>query len=323
LGFIVLENGLQALSRVGRRSAIERVSYPLAGCSIRDHRGNPLLEEGLSSAHGIMRAAFLEALREDLPGNWIRYGQHFSHFEYAPDGRARAAAFENGERVEADLFLGCDGGESNVRRQIFPHAAASRVRVREIVSVVESELLVARAGRRFQKIRYAKGGLALGMVPADPGTLIWFLQFDADRYSLRRADPAGLKNFVRSVTRDWAGPAQQLIAATDFRRSRVCETRYLQPLDAYFRQNVALLGDAAHALLSFTSQGVNTAIEDAVILAEALVAGGRSSLQQALSSYSETRKRAVLPLLEQGKLLQAEFLDPFHPTQSIPLASSG
>ena len=37
LGFILLENGLRALSRVGLRSAVEALSYPLAGCAISDH----------------------------------------------------------------------------------------------------------------------------------------------------------------------------------------------------------------------------------------------------------------------------------------------
>lgn len=323
LGFIVQGNGLRALAQVGRREAVESRAYRLSGCSVRDHLGHTLIEEDLSAAKGISRRALLEALRETLPSECIQYGRRFSHFEYASSGHARRAVFENGEKVETDLFLGCDGGQSRVRAQIFPDAAPAPARVREIVSVVKSDFLVARNARRLNKIRHSGGGLALGMVPASGDRLIWFLQFDAERYRLSKTDPQSLENFVRSLTREWAGDAGLLSAATNFQHSWVCEASYLEPLEAYFHQNIALLGDAAHALPSFTSQGVSTAIEDAVVLAEALASDQYTSLHAALSAYSETRKRALHPLLEQGKRLQEEFLDPPHAGQQIPLAGSG
>jgi 2-polyprenyl-6-methoxyphenol hydroxylase-like FAD-dependent oxidoreductase len=322
LGFILLENGLRALSEVGRRSAVEAFSYPLTGCTISDQRGNLLLEEDLQSVHGVTRSAFLEALGRGLPETWTRYGQVFSHFENAANGDARRAVFENGEVIEADLFLGCDGSQSGVRAQIFPHARLSRTRVCELVSVVDSNLHVARSKRRFVKIRHEAGGLALGMVPADSRTLIWYLQFDADKYPTPQTDPTHLKGFARSLTRGWSGPAEQLIRATDFRRTHICPTRVLEPLDAYFRRNVALLGDAAHALHSFTSQGVNTAIEDAAVLAETLAAGRAVPHHQALLDYSETRKIAIRPLLTYGEKLQDEFLAPSAMYPKIPLARS-
>ena len=161
------------------------------------------------------------------------------------------------------------------------------------------------------------------MVPASRDKLIWFLQFDAQRYPLRRGDPRSLEDFVRALTRKWWGFAEPVLAATDFGHARVCETSYLEPLEAYFHQNVALLGDAAHTLLSFTSQGVNTAVEDAVFLAEVLTSDHHTSVRSALLTYSETRKRDLLPLLEQGKRLQEEFLAPPDPSQRVPLAESG
>lgn len=320
LGFILLENGLRALSRVGLRSAVEALSYPLAGCAISDHHGDLLLEEDLHSVRGVTRSSFLGALNRGLPETWTRYGQVFSHFENSANGDARRAIFENGESVEADLFLGCDGSQSGVRAQIFPHAKLSRTRVCELVSVVDSNLHVARSKRRFLKIRHETGGLALGIVPADSRTLIWYLQFDADKYPTPKSDPTHMKDFARSLTRGWSGPAEQLIRATDFRRTHICPTRVLEPLDAYFRGNVALLGDAAHALHSFTSQGVNTAIEDAAVLAETLAADGAVHHHQAFLDYSKTRKIAIRPLLTYGEKLQDEFLAPSTMGPKIPLA---
>ncbi len=322
LGFILLENGLQALSEIGRRSAVEAFSYPLTSCTIRDQRGNLLLEENLQSVHGVTRSAFLEALGRGLPETWTHYGQVFSHFERAPNGDARRAVFENGEAIEADLFLGCDGSQSGVRAEIFPHARISRPRICELVSVVDSDLDVARSKRRFLKIRHEAGGLALGLVPANSQTLIWYLQFDAEKYPTPPTGRTHLKDFARSLTRGWSGPAEQLIRATDFRRTYICPTRVLEPLDAYFDRNIALLGDAAHALHSFTSQGVNSAIEDAAVLAEKLAPGRAVPHSKAFLDYSETRKIAIRPLLAYGEQLQDEFLAPAAMNPKIPLAQT-
>ena len=89
LGFILLENGLRALSRVGLRSAVEALSYPLAGCAISDHHGDLLLEEDLHSVRGVTRSSFLGALNRGLPETWTRYGQVFSHFENSANGDLR------------------------------------------------------------------------------------------------------------------------------------------------------------------------------------------------------------------------------------------
>jgi 2-polyprenyl-6-methoxyphenol hydroxylase-like FAD-dependent oxidoreductase len=73
---------------------------------------------------------------------------------------------------------------------------------------------------------------------------------------------------------------------------------------------------------SFTSQGVNTAIEDAVLLAETLANSHSSTSRHALTSYSEARKAAIRPLLKLGNTLQDEFLAPPTVDQKIPLATT-
>ncbi|MDG2333832.1 MAG: NAD(P)/FAD-dependent oxidoreductase [Myxococcota bacterium] len=322
MGFILLANGFEALSHIGRRSAVKDLSYPLTDCTIRDHRDQKLVDEKLDSAHGITRSAFLEALGQDLPEGWTRYGQAFSHFEYHPSGQAHRAIFQNGEGVEADLFLGCDGTNSKVRGEIFPASKVSRSRVVELVSVIENDLLVARCRKRFMKFRHKDGGLALGLVPATRRKLIWYLQFDRQKYPTPEADPARLESFSRRLTQGWSGPALQLIEATDFGRTRICHTGALSPLQQYFSENVALLGDAAHAVHSFTSQGVNTAIEDAVYLAEALTNGHATGSLDPLAIYSETRRNAMRTLFDFGNMLQDEFLAPPTADQRIPLATT-
>ncbi|MEI9900064.1 MAG: FAD-dependent monooxygenase [Hyphomicrobium sp.] len=57
------------------------------------------------------------------------------------------------------------------------------------------------------------------------------------------------------------------------------------------RGPIALLGDAAHPLLPFFAQGAVMALEDAVVVADAL-ARQPSDVSAALQSYERTRRRA-------------------------------
>ncbi|MEM6712576.1 MAG: FAD-dependent monooxygenase [Pseudomonadota bacterium] len=63
--------------------------------------------------------------------------------------------------------------------------------------------------------------------------------------------------------------------------------------------NVALIGDAAHAMLPFLAQGGAMAIEDAWVLADSLAHS--ASVDQGLSRYEARRKRRVLKVWHAAK----------------------
>jgi salicylate hydroxylase len=62
---------------------------------------------------------------------------------------------------------------------------------------------------------------------------------------------------------------------------------------------VALLGDAAHAMLPFAAQGAGMAIEDAAVLAKCIAgrkADGAEALTAALQRYERLRRPRVMSL---------------------------
>ena len=75
--------------------------------------------------------------------------------------------------------------------------------------------------------------------------------------------------------------------------------------------NAVLVGDAAHPLLPFTSQGVSAALEDAIILADRLapVVGGDAMLSDALGDFSETRRKFIEPYIAEGRRILESFVD--------------
>src|SRR5260370_29769429 len=75
--------------------------------------------------------------------------------------------------------------------------------------------------------------------------------------------------------------------------------------------NAVLVGDAAHPLLPFTSQGVSAALEDAVLLADALapVRDEPSGVANVLATYAEKRRRSLDAYVQGGRRILASFRD--------------
>ena len=101
-------------------------------------------------------------------------------------------------------------------------------------------------------------------------------------------------------------------------------------LPRFYRQNAVLIGDSAHVFLSFTSQGVNSALQDVIILTECLRSihtqdqmGSHLGDQEkvALEKYSGQRRAEVERYIDSGRNLAKRFLEPqsFFGEIDIPL----
>jgi salicylate hydroxylase len=82
-----------------------------------------------------------------------------------------------------------------------------------------------------------------------------------------------------------------LVAITkglDMTRVNLRSVYDIDPVDQWHSGAVALIGDAAHAMLHHQGQGANSAVMDAGGLSDALVAAG--SVAEALALYQSVRK---------------------------------
>ncbi|APX31424.1 2-polyprenyl-6-methoxyphenol hydroxylase [Brachybacterium sp. P6-10-X1] len=188
-------------------------------------------------------------------------------------------------REDADLLLGADGVHSLVRRSGWPGSAARN-----------HGLTVLRGTADIDPPEVAEtwgGGWLVGITPlagsgrddAGPAGTNWFACLPEHRTPSVAEDLAHLRALVGGRR----APIDELLGAVRAETTLVHGIHSAPPVHPV-RQNVALLGDAAHAMAPNLGHGANTALEDADALAASL--RDRSGIPAALRAYA--RRRAAV-----------------------------
>jgi cystathionine beta-lyase len=240
------------------------------------------------------------------------------------------ARLNTGATVKADLYVSAEGIRSRARQALFPSWPATQAQVLEIVGMVQCKNTVRWASNNFNKFHAVTGGIALGTLAVDSEHVIWYLQFDSQRFPQPAEDAANFaemrKKFVASLVGDWAEPIPHLLSIADFSRTHLWRPLDTDLIPSFYRGNLVLVGDAAHPLSPFTSQGVSSAVADAVALAETLRPENVKTppdLEHALSRYSTERSEQCAPYVAKGRELTRHFLTPeIGSTILLPIAES-
>jgi 2-polyprenyl-6-methoxyphenol hydroxylase-like FAD-dependent oxidoreductase len=323
MGFILVPEGIQSLQALGVNLDDEFGGTTLENYCWRSSEGEMLHQERMpAGARGIRRRDLMAALMSALPDpEAIIFDAELSSLKFDHSGAVIAACITNGEQIAADLYVGADGIHSRARRSLFPGWPSPQARVAEVVGLVHSPEVIRWSGHTFNKFHALEGGLAVGVLPVDGEHLVWYFQFDNRRFSPPQENAEARRSFVQNLIGDWADPIPQLIAQTDFSRVHLW-----RPIDTdlipYFNyKNLVLVGDAAHPLLPFTSQGVSSAVEDAITLAQLTTSG--QDLNESLSAYSMQRRLECEPFIAKGRELMRCFLQPQGArTMVLPIAES-
>ena len=216
----------------------------------------------------IHRADLQAALLAEVaatPGIDLRLGSPLRDFEVDSAGVAVGSG-DGGEAIRAAALIGADGVWSAVRQRLFP--------------AIRADFSGLIAWRGTVDIRQLPDGLAQGHVqlwmgpkahlvayPMSSGTrvnVVAILPGDWHQPGWSAPGDAGEIRDHFAASR-WPGNARQMIGAIeDWRRWAL----FTLPDGSAWQQGpVALLGDAAHAMLPFAAQGAGMAIEDAAVLA--------------------------------------------------------
>lgn len=205
------------------------------------------------------RATLIERLAALLPADAVRTDAAAALADSGGPGRAARVTTADGE-LEADLVVGADGVRSAVRGALFPrHPGAV------YSGFTTWRVVIPVPGARFASHETWGRGRIWGTHPLKDGRVY---AYAAALTPAGGRAPDDEKSELLRRFGDWHDPIPAVLAATrpeDVMRHDV--HHIAEPLPAYHRGRVALLGDAAHAMPPSLGQGGNQAIEDATVLA--------------------------------------------------------
>ena len=127
-------------------------------------------------------------------------------------------------------------------------------------------------------------GSTLFLLKAERG-VGWSLTTRAPEKQFDGLSQVALKEHALAATRGWASKFQSVVEGSDTSALLSLGGFYdKEPLRKARTQCLVLLGDAAHPMSPFRGEGANMAMQDALVLADALQERG-TDLEAALPSY--------------------------------------
>ena len=268
-------NALHALDAVGLGDEVRRFSAVQGHGGLRCPGGGWLVRTdlgGLAARFGdpqfvALRADLVGLVAGRLPAGVLRTGVTVTGVD-AGDADRRARVATSAGDLDADLVVAADGIGSRIRAALFPDHQGPRYSGFTTWRFV-APAVPAGAGRAEPAETWGRGQV-FGVLPLASGQVYCYASAPAPAGVWHDDEAAGLKQrFGR-----WHDPIPALIGATSPDRVLHDDVYWLaEPLPAYHRGRVAILGDAAHAMTPHLGQGACQAIEDAVVLASVVGPG--------------------------------------------------
>ncbi len=275
----------EPMHQVTRHFATGETLVDINRAKTREKLGAPYLQMHRADLHRLLHEGLLEAASES-----IALGQRLERIDKRDDGTYRLY-FVDGSNADADVVIGADGLKSTIREQVFGESEpefSGFVAWRGLLPTealgdyplpAGSAVFIA-PGRNF--VRY----------PIRLGTVQNFVAFTkADAWTAEGWSQKGDFADFRERFRDFHADVQAILDAytgTELHRWGLFAR---EPLPTWVKGRITVLGDAAHPMLPWFGQGAATSIEDAVVLARAIV--DFTDIDVALARYEEARRERV------------------------------
>ncbi|BCG05235.1 hypothetical protein PPGU19_098030 (plasmid) [Paraburkholderia sp. PGU19] len=235
--------------------------------------------------YNVHRADLIDLLARALPPNVVRLGAECASVSQDEDGAY--VTLQNGEVIRGDAVIGADGIHSAVRTALRGPEEKQFANILMWRSLIPADRL---AGLRLPVAGNNWFGVGRNIVS------YWVRK---DLYSILASVPATevsreswtQSGDVNQLRRSFEGAepiVQKMLEAVD--SAFITGMYHRDPIEHWSTGRIALLGDAAHAMVPYLAQGACQAIEDAWVLASCLQRHGSAGVQGALAEYERRRQ---------------------------------
>jgi 2-polyprenyl-6-methoxyphenol hydroxylase-like FAD-dependent oxidoreductase len=245
------------------------------------------------------RATLHEALLSKMKDVNVMLGTTVTDLAQGND--AAEMTFSDGKKNIFDVVIGADGVKSKTRSFIFPDYQPFTYPV-EFFSFLTDAPLPTPAGNIEM---FGKGNF-FGIYPYSSNSCGVYCAIQHNPHTTLREN---MLERLRTAFQNFGGYVPSILEKLNVSTSIVNDLVREVDMKAWHKGNVLLIGDASHALLPTTGQGVAAAIEDASVLAT-MLNSPYHSLEQTYQNFTQMRKIKLAGIRSQSRMVHKFMMSP-------------
>ncbi len=294
-GIQIAANGTIVLRELGLEPALASIATVPAGFDYLELSTGrrlyyaPLGEEAAARygalLYNVHRADLIGLLAKALPPNVVRLGEQCASVLQDDDGAY--VTLQDGEVIRGDAVIGADGIHSAVR------TALRGPEEKQFANILMWRALIPADRLRGLNLPVAGNnwfGIGRNIVSywVRPDLYSVLASVPATEVSRESWTQAGDVAQLRRAFEGSEPTVQKMLEAVD--STFITGMYHRDPIEHWATGRIALLGDAAHAMVPYLAQGACQSIEDAWVLATCLKNHGTAGVQDALLEYERRRQ---------------------------------
>jgi len=242
----------------------------------------------------LMKILFDKAIELDIP-------IHFNHnmILIKPINTEQTQIkFENKQEVISNMVIGADGRMNSLTRAYvngdnFPVFQGFI----NWVGILESENDLF---PNLDVLDYWGTGCRFGIVPINSKKAYWAAGMSSSL--IEKKDPSLYKQEINSIFKNAPSLINEVINKTDTKDINKLYIHDHHPISSWYKNNVLLIGDCAHAALPTSGQGACQALEDAWHLTQSLKIH-KNNIQNSFEYFNKLRQKKTDSIIHQGRQL--------------------
>lgn len=301
-GYIIVlwPSGSRILKGLGVYEDLLEAGLPFTKYNVWDESGEMLhsysvlpVTEKYGPMISLYRPELINVLRKAVDPEFIRMDTHVQNIHQTND--QVFVTFSDGSEETYDLVLGCDGVNSETRRQIFGQVKPTFGGMTGWSFWVKSGILDS-----TQIAEYWGTGKFLGIWPTKGRLSV----FTSIRSPEGIPDPLeGRIDRVRENFKDFNGVVPEILSHLDDPNDIYHSDYYDLQIDQWYKGRVGLVGDSAHAVLPTAGGGVSMAMESAAVMADELCRADSKYISHALEAHMTRRRSRVDKIQNQSRMM--------------------
>ncbi len=315
-GFLIPQEGIEYLTQIIDHSLLFEHGSFLKKYIQYSHTGKALAEKDLNNVFAISRHSLINLLAQNISPEKITYEE-----TVIPCNQKKGKLKQSdGSYIDTDIAVISDGSKSRIRKALFEEEKMRQVRESEVVNIIKNQEIADSVENDFMKFHHEDGGLTFGILKLSDDTVLWYSQFDNEKYRINECSRNSLRKYMLEVFDKWHPLVPSIIKKSDYESVHVWSVYELEELNSFYKDNIVFIGDAAHPLIPFTSQGVTSALKDSFFLTKYLAEENNTA--KAFSRYEAERRPEIEVHINNGRTLLNQFLLPLdqHKENILPIS---